>query len=106
MSLISALLASGCETDDSVAIRAQPLEPRGPVVAANAASTREAASADPASHTPEQEIAAAITGRNQLYRAVIERHGVKWTFLRAKRAGRYINGDWWVIGPVSRRTRR
>lgn len=98
MSLISALLTSGCETNGSVAIIAQP---RGQVIAADAASTREAVSVDAASRTPEKEIATAITGRNQRYRDVIERHGVTWTLLRAKRSGRYINGDWWVIGPVS-----
>ena len=31
----------------------------------------------------------------------IERHGITWTFDRAARCGRYVNGDWWVLGPVS-----
>ena len=27
----------------------------------------------------------------------VNRHGISWTFDRACRCGRYINGDWWVI---------
>jgi len=29
------------------------------------------------------------------------RHGVTWVFDGEYRAGRYANGDWWVVGPVT-----
>lgn len=32
--------------------------------------------------------------------ASVERHGITWTFARPVAAGRFANGDWWVIGPV------
>ncbi len=31
----------------------------------------------------------------------IKRHGISWTFDRPSRCGRYINGDWWVLGPIT-----
>lgn len=31
----------------------------------------------------------------------ISQHGITWTFDKAYRAGRFINGDWWVQGPVT-----
>jgi len=34
------------------------------------------------------------------YRATVNRHGITWTFDRPARCGRYVNGDWWVIGPI------
>ncbi len=35
---------------------------------------------------------------NQL--ASVERFGITWTFEHAVPCGRFVNGDWWVIGPV------
>ena len=32
--------------------------------------------------------------------AGVDRHGITWTFDRPARCGRYVNGDWWVIGPI------
>ena len=33
--------------------------------------------------------------------AGVDRHGITWTFDRPARCGRYVNGDWWVLGPIS-----
>jgi hypothetical protein len=30
----------------------------------------------------------------------LERFGITWTFEQATRCGRFVNGDWWVQGPV------
>lgn len=30
----------------------------------------------------------------------IERHGVTWRFAEPAQCGRFVNGDWWVVGPV------
>ncbi|MEZ6036182.1 MAG: hypothetical protein R3F29_01790 [Planctomycetota bacterium] len=34
------------------------------------------------------------------HRTEIERHDVTWTFARPTACGRFVNGDWWVLGPV------
>lgn len=34
------------------------------------------------------------------YAAAVRRHGITWEFSRPARCGRYVNGDWWVIGPI------
>ncbi|MEO6593861.1 MAG: hypothetical protein ABIP94_03815, partial [Planctomycetota bacterium] len=31
----------------------------------------------------------------------VKRFGTTWTFDRAVPCGRYVNGDWWVVGPVN-----
>jgi len=31
----------------------------------------------------------------------ITQYGITWTFAKPVRAGRFVTGDWWVIGPVS-----
>ena len=31
----------------------------------------------------------------------ISQHGITWTFEKPRPAGRFVNGDWWVIGPVT-----
>jgi hypothetical protein len=33
--------------------------------------------------------------------AGVDRHGITWTFDRPARCGRYVNGDWWVLGPIA-----
>lgn len=30
----------------------------------------------------------------------VSRHGITWTFDKAYPVGQFINGDWWVVGPV------
>ncbi|HEB51908.1 MAG TPA: hypothetical protein ENI87_01505, partial [bacterium] len=30
----------------------------------------------------------------------VDRHGITWTFSRPARCGRFVNGDWWVVGPI------
>ena len=32
--------------------------------------------------------------------AAVERFGTTWTFGKPVQAGRFVNGDWWVVGPV------
>ena len=31
----------------------------------------------------------------------ITQHGITWTFDKQHQAGRFANGDWWVVGPVN-----
>jgi len=31
----------------------------------------------------------------------VSQHGVTWHFEEARPTGRYVNGDWWVLGPVT-----
>lgn len=31
----------------------------------------------------------------------ITQHGITWTFEHPARAGQFVNGDWWVVGPVT-----
>ena len=31
----------------------------------------------------------------------VEQYGITWTFDRQAEVGRYITGDWWVVGPVT-----
>jgi hypothetical protein len=35
------------------------------------------------------------------YLEAVDRHGITWTFGSPARCGRYVNGDWWVIGPIT-----
>lgn len=39
-------------------------------------------------------------GPRRKLRRSLERHGVTWTFSDATHVGRYVNGDWWAVGPV------
>jgi hypothetical protein len=34
------------------------------------------------------------------YRREISQYGITWTFEKPVKAGQFVNGDWWVIGPV------
>jgi len=34
-------------------------------------------------------------------RGEITQYGIAWTFAEPTRAGRYVTGDWWVVGPVT-----
>lgn len=34
------------------------------------------------------------------FQAAVDHHGITWTFDRPTQAGRFVNGDWWVVGPV------
>src|SRR5690554_3393552 len=34
------------------------------------------------------------------YRTEISQYGITWTFDRPVKAGQFITGDWWVVGPV------
>lgn len=31
----------------------------------------------------------------------VTRHGITWTFDTTYQVGQYVNGDWWVVGPVT-----
>ena len=42
----------------------------------------------------------AAFGPQQMLRRSVQRHGVTWTFSDATAVGRYVNGDWWAVGPV------
>jgi hypothetical protein len=34
------------------------------------------------------------------YRQQVSQYGITWLFEKPAQAGQFINGDWWVIGPV------
>ena len=34
-------------------------------------------------------------------RAEVSQYGITWTFDEPRRVGRFVNGDWWVMGPVT-----
>lgn len=38
--------------------------------------------------------------KNIQYRKEISQYGITWTFEKPVKSGRFITGDWWVIGPV------
>ena len=31
----------------------------------------------------------------------LSQYGITWTFDRDRQVGQYVNGDWWVVGPVT-----
>lgn len=31
----------------------------------------------------------------------VTQHGITWTFSETKTCGQFVNGDWWVVGPVT-----
>jgi hypothetical protein len=33
--------------------------------------------------------------------AALDRHGISWTFDQPRACGQFVNGDWWVVGPVA-----
>lgn len=39
-------------------------------------------------------------GSSGSMRSSIEQYGITWTFDKAYPAGQFVNGDWWVVGPV------
>jgi len=42
-------------------------------------------------------VALAATGKSR----TISQYGITWTFDKAYPVGQFINGDWWVVGPVT-----
>ncbi len=62
----------------------------GVVIGAVAEATTASASASPAGP--------GAAGLGSL--AAVERFGITWTFDRPVASGRFVNGDWWVLGPV------
>ncbi|MCY3023507.1 MAG: hypothetical protein NTW87_31390 [Planctomycetota bacterium] len=63
--------------------------------AARPAETKEADVSKPASRTPPVAVAA---GED---RPELSQHGITWTFDRPAKTGKFVNGDGWVIGPVT-----
>ena len=83
---IGALFTASCATthvEDAAARVARPAQ----VAVAEAAAGRDGA----------ETAAPASTAR---LRDRLQRNGVTWQLRRGARAGRYVNGDWWVVGPV------
>lgn len=35
------------------------------------------------------------------YRKEVSQYGITWTFDKPAKTGRFITGDWWVVGPVT-----
>lgn len=52
----------------------------------------------PPDRTLQPTAGADPTAGDQL--AAVERFGITWTFEHPVRCGRFVNGDWWVLGPV------
>jgi len=46
-------------------------------------------------------IYSASQNSNVQYLKQISQHGITWTFSKPVQCGRFITGDWWVIGPVT-----
>lgn len=64
-------------------------------------ATARAAAVDAVADRDEKvALAAAAADVAAGYLDRLERHGVTWSLRHPTRAGRYINGDWWVVGPV------
>lgn len=53
----------------------------------------------PGAFDTDRSPAAAIERTDDLLPAV-ERFGITWTFDKPVPCGRFVNGDWWVVGPV------
>ncbi|MBN2582330.1 MAG: hypothetical protein JXL80_04625 [Planctomycetes bacterium] len=48
------------------------------------------------------ENAPAAPSRDQLpLKTTVSQHGITWTFDKPARVGRFVNGDWYVVGPVT-----
>jgi hypothetical protein len=43
----------------------------------------------------------AYEGANADFRTEITQYGITWTFDKPVKAGKFITGDWWVLGPVT-----
>ena len=41
-----------------------------------------------------------IAQQESALRKEVSQYGITWTFEKSVRTGKYITGDWWVIGPV------
>lgn len=55
------------------------------------------AAQDPAP-TPDPEATAPATDPTEA--AAVSQYGITWTFSKPHRVGRFVTGDWWVVGPV------
>lgn len=47
--------------------------------------------------------ASSVTGcesRGALHASEISQYGITWKFDHEYRVGQFVNGDWWVVGPV------
>jgi hypothetical protein len=87
-----ALTLSACATRG----RDERAPPRAAGAGAASAVTGEAAESD-LRHAPSPRPAeATLPG----YFEQVRRNGISWTFASPARCGRYVNGDWWVVGPV------
>jgi len=42
-----------------------------------------------------------LTVGSQAYATSISQYGITWTFDKAYPVGQFVNGDWWVVGPVT-----
>ncbi|MBM4038356.1 MAG: hypothetical protein FJ290_07570 [Planctomycetes bacterium] len=42
-----------------------------------------------------------VVGGEATPRTTIGQYGITWTFADPARVGRYVTGDWWVVGPVT-----
>jgi hypothetical protein len=42
-----------------------------------------------------------LTARPVSRTSSISRHGITWTFASEHESGRFANGDWWVVGPIT-----
>lgn len=96
---VGAILASAC---------AAPRPPSDPPRATEAAARpddRPTAHGASAERSDAGLAAAAWTDRSMDLsngpRVQVRRNGVTWTFARPRRVGQFVNGDWWVVGPVS-----
>ena len=95
---VSALMVSACVVNTDVTHAERRAPSAAPSVRDRAAAPAVLTDIAPAARA---NAAAAAQPIRPGYRRRLERHGVTWTLDRPTRAGRYVNGDWWVVGPVA-----
>ena len=69
--------------------------------AADGPATGAAAPAGPAPIYTKSNAPAAPKLEDLPLKASVERHGITWTFEKPARCGQFVNGDWYVVGPVT-----
>ena len=46
-------------------------------------------------------LAPMVAGEGAAPQAAVSQYGITWSFAEPARVGRYVTGDWWVVGPVT-----